>query len=107
MRIGLGNPDTFSSIASHMGAISGAPSIMAGMTDEELRWFDIYIDHGLQDDRVPVAASQTVHDYLVGRGIEHKFELRDGGHTSGFYMAGMPKSMKMHSEHFIKNGVNN
>ena len=33
------------------------------------------------------------------------WELRDGAHSSAFYMQGMPVSMKMHSDHFVRNGA--
>ena len=44
--------------------------------------------------------------YLESIGANVEFELRDGGHNSAFYMDGMPKSMAMHSRHFLENGLN-
>ena len=105
MSIGLDNPQSFSSIASHMGAIGGATTKMDAMSDEELALYDIYLDHGLQDDRVPYTTTLNVHEYLLDRDFLHAYSLRNGFHTSGFYMKGMPYSMMMHSNHFIKNGV--
>ena len=49
--------------------------------------------------------TKNAAEYLERIGANITWELRDGGHNSAFYMEGMPHSMKMHSDHFVKNGL--
>ena len=58
------------------------------------------MDVGEQDTTVGTEGTLAVHEYLESVGKAHGFDLREGGHNSGFYMAGMPASMQMHSNHF-------
>ena len=53
-----------------------------------------------------ITATTILYLYLESIGARVTWELRDGAHNSAFYMAGMPASMKMHSDHFIANGLN-
>jgi hypothetical protein len=56
---------------------------------------------------VDYTVSENAIDYLESVGAILEWDLRDGGHNSAFYMAGMPRSMAMHSDHFIDNGLTN
>ena len=106
-KIGLTHTDIYTSFASHMGAIPDLSAYADELSPEILPSLDFYIDHGLQDEMVDPVVSQNAADYLESIGANLEFELRDGGHNSAFYMAGMPKSMAMHSAHFIRNGLTN
>ena len=90
-----------------MGAIPDLSNYEDELGPEILPSLDFYIDHGLQDGTVPYTVSERAADYLESIGANLEFELRDGGHNSAFYMAGMLKSMGMHSAHFIRNGLTN
>lgn len=106
LSIGALYPKLYSSIASHMGAVNDeALSYLKTLSKEEIENYDFYFDCGLQDTMVKYEWTVNVHEYLEGIGKEHDYDLRDGGHNSAFYMAGMPDSMKMHSDHFMKNGL--
>ena len=61
--------------------------------------------NGLQDGTVGTSGTIAVHDYLEKVNKTHGYDLRNGGHNSAFYMSGMPASMKMHSDHFLANGL--
>ncbi len=104
MRLGTLNPDLYSSVASHMGALNDETmAALETLTAEQLENYDFYIDCGLQDNMVKYEETVRTHEYLESVGVEHGYSLRDGEHNSAFYMAGMPASMKMHSDHFIEN----
>ena len=104
--IGTLYPDLYSSVASHMGAVNDeALEALKTLTPEQLEKYDFYLDCGLQDGMVDYQWTVNIHEYLQSVGKEHGYDLRDGGHNSAFYMAGMPASMKMHSDHFLKNGL--
>jgi S-formylglutathione hydrolase FrmB len=106
MTLGTSHPELYSSVASHMGALSEtALDSLKSLTKTQLNHYDFYEDCGLQDTMVDCGGTIAVHDYLDSMQIKNGFDLRDGGHNSAFYMAGMPYSMKMHSDHFIKNGL--
>lgn len=89
-----------------MGAVNDeALADLKTLTEEQLEGYDFYFDCGLQDTMVDYQWTVNIHNYLDSIGKEHGYDLRDGGHNSAFYMAGMPASMKMHSDHFLKNGL--
>jgi|GEM_PF-1141163 len=100
-KIGMAHTDLYTSFASHMGAI---PDLEANYSDvlesDILPRLDFYIDHGNNDQLVNPGVSQRAADYLNRIGANLRFELRDGGHNSAFYMEGMQASMAMHSAHF-------
>ena len=103
MSTGTSNPDVYSSVGVHMGYLPDqALADLKSLDAEQLANYDFYVDCGLQDTRVGTEGTIAVHDYLVSAGKEHGYDLRDGGHNSAFYMAGMGDSMKMHSDHFQK-----
>ena len=104
-RIGMTHTDIYTSFASHMGALQDAIDQIAAVTDEKLLEFDFYLDCGYQDGMVNYKDTEATAKYLESRHANVVWELRDGGHNSAFYMAGMLKSMKMHSSHFQRNGL--
>lgn len=104
--IGTLYPELYSSVASHMGAVNDeALADLKSLTEEQIANYDFYFDCGLQDTMVDYQWTVNIHNYLDSIGKAHGYDLRDGGHNSAFYMAGMPASMKMHSDHFLKNGL--
>ncbi len=101
MTIGSTRPDLFSSIGIHMGWLpEDALEALQSLSPDRLAAYDLYLDVGLQDTTVGTEGTLNIHHYLEDAGKAHGFSLRDGGHNSGFYMAGMAASMKMHSDHF-------
>lgn len=104
-KIGMANTDLYTSFASHMGAVQDAISQIASVPDEKLSELDFYLDCGYQDGMVSYKDTEAMAKYLESRHANVVWELRDGGHNSAFYMAGMLKSMKMHSLHFQRNGL--
>lgn len=103
--VGMAHPEIFTSYAAHMGAIPEdiAPYVQA--RGKALSKLDFYMDCGLQDQMVDPARTQEAAEYLESIGANIQWELRDGAHNSAFYMEGMPASMAMHSEHFVKHGL--
>ena len=102
MTIGSTRPDLFSSVGVHMGWLpDDALEALQSLTAEQLAAYDFYLDVGEQDTTVGTEGTLKVHAYLESVGKDHGFSLREGGHNSGFYMAGMAASMKMHSDHFL------
>ncbi len=104
-KIGLTHTDIYTSFASHMGAVPVLDPYFASISAAELPSLDFYLDCGNQDQMVSPAATQTAGEYLESIDANVEWELRDGAHNSAFYMTGMPKSMKMHSEHFVRLGL--
>ena len=104
-KIGLAHPDIYTSFATHMGAVRNVAEYAGDLTAAIVPTLDFYIDHGNQDNTVNPKSSVAAADYLENIGANVEFELRNGGHNSAFYMAGMPKSMATHSRHFLKNGL--
>jgi enterochelin esterase-like enzyme len=107
IRIGLAHPDVFSSIASHMGYIPPEEVLVSleQMQKEQLDHYDFYLDCGKQDAMVNPDWTVQVAERLQKRGAHVICELSEGEHNSAFYMAGMGASMKMHSDHFDKQGM--
>lgn len=103
--VGMTHPEIFTSYATHMGAIPEDISQYMTATGKDLAKLDFYMDCGLQDQMVDPQRTANAAQYLQSIGANITWELRDGGHNSAFYMEGMPASMKMHSDHFVKNGL--
>ncbi|MBE7004653.1 MAG: hypothetical protein E7425_10320 [Ruminococcaceae bacterium] len=104
---GVTHTDVFTSFACHMGAVNNVENVESyfDFTAEELAKLDFYLDCGRDDRTVDPAATQALGEYLESIGARVTWELRPGSHGSAFYMAGMPNSMKMHSQHFLANGL--
>lgn len=106
MCVGTSYPDLYSSVGVHMGYLpSAALDSLKSLSMDQLRAYDFYLDCGLQDGTVGTSGTIAVHDYLEKVNKTHGYDLRNGGHNSAFYMSGMPASMKMHSDHFLANGL--
>lgn len=103
--VGLAHPDIYTSFASHMGAVPQLPQYFEKIDAKLLETLDFYLDCGNQDLMVRPSATVEAGTYLESIGANVQWEMRDGGHNSAFYMDGMPKSMAMHSQHFINNGL--
>lgn len=107
-KIGLTHTDIYTSFASHMGAVpTNIEPYFNNISAALLPSLDFYLDCGKQDQMVSPAATKAAGEYLESIHANVEWELRDGAHNSAFYMSGMPKSMKMHSDHFIRLGLNN
>ena len=104
-KVGVAHPEIFTSFASHMGAVPEVAPYFETMEPELLSTLDFYLDCGMQDHMVDPERTAAAGEFLESIGANVYWELRDGGHNSAFYMDGLPHSMTMHSEHFIKNGL--
>lgn len=102
--VGMTHTELFSSFATHMGAVPSDIAQYMTATGDALDALDFYMDCGLQDQMVDPNNTKTAAEYLESIGAHITWSLRDGAHNSAFYMEGMPASMKMHSDHFVKNG---
>lgn len=104
--IGLKYPDLFSSIASHMGALSFAQqgqdpiAILKSYPIDALKRYAIYLDSGNLDVYKFDVPVNTVHKYLMENGVPHYAEVRDGAHDSVFYTKSIDLSFAQHSRHF-------
>ncbi|PZD94225.1 hypothetical protein DNH61_19995 [Paenibacillus sambharensis] len=109
--IGLQYPDLFSSVASHMGALSmtntGQNPLEIAMTYplDALKRYSIYFDSGNLDAYRFELAVNTLHKYLMKHGVPHYAEIRDGAHDSAFYTESIDDSFARHSRHFASAGV--
>ena len=101
-KVGVTHPEIFTSFASHMGAV---PEDISAYLPEDLSGLNFYLDCGLSDQMVNPENTRKAGEYLESIGADVIWELREGAHNSAFYMAGMPVSMKMHSDHFLANGL--
>ena len=101
-KVGVAHPEIYTSFASHMGAV---PEDISEYLPEDLNGLDFYLDCGLSDQMVNPDNTRIAGEYLESLGANVIWELREGAHNSAFYMAGMPVSMKMHSDHFLANGL--
>lgn len=103
--VGMTHPEVFTSYATHMGAVPENVSIYMKSKGKELNKLDFYMDCGLQDQMVDPNRTREAAQYLESIGARIQWELRNGAHNSAFYMEGMPASMRMHSQHFVRNGL--
>ena len=104
-KVGVAHTELYTSFASHMGAVEGVEKYIQEIPEDVLPTLDFYLDCGNQDQMVSPEATKEIGEYLEELGANVYWELRDGAHNSAFYMAGMPASMKMHSDHFVANGL--
>jgi predicted esterase len=88
-----------------MGAVPKLPQYFEKIDAKLLESLDFYLDCGNQDLMVRPSTTVEAGTYLESIGANVTWELHDGGHNSALYMDGMPKSMAMHSQHFIENGL--
>jgi S-formylglutathione hydrolase FrmB len=115
--LGLENPDVFSSIASHMGALSlpplvGTPAeqaanaglrpltLVAGMTAADLNRHRFYFDGGDSDEYRFGAAAQQMSTALAAKGVRHDYQLGPGRHDDAYWMPKLERSFALHAEQF-------
>ena len=112
--MGLSNPATFSSIASHIGALSfagpGLPTPLvqvAGMTAEQLKEYDLYFDACEFDEYRFDNAARAMDTALTAKGVPHTWEVYpEGRHNDACWMPHLVDSFTMHSDHFRAAGLN-
>lgn len=115
--LGLKNPAVFSSIASHMGALSLSPlvgtaaeqaanaglrplTLVAGMTAAELNQHRYYFDGGDSDDYRFGVAAQQMSTALAAKGVRHDYQLGPGRHDDAYWIPKLDRSFGLHSEQF-------
>ncbi|MFC7535017.1 alpha/beta hydrolase-fold protein [Actinoplanes sp. GCM10030250] len=115
--LGLKNPALFSSIASHMGALSLAPligtaeeraanaglrplTLVAGMTVADLSRHRYYFDGGDSDEYRFGAAAQQMSTALAAKGVRHDYQLGAGRHEDAYWMPKLDRSFGLHTEQF-------
>ncbi|BAL86486.1 putative esterase [Actinoplanes missouriensis 431] len=120
--LGLKNPDVFSSIASHMGALSLAPlvgtteeraanaglrplTLVAGMSAAELNRHRFYFDGGDSDEYRFGAAAQQMSTALAAKGVKHDYQLGAGRHDDAYWMPKLDRSFALHAEQFAAHPV--
>ncbi|WP_413452462.1 alpha/beta hydrolase-fold protein [Georgenia phoenicis] len=111
--IGLENPGTFSSLASHMGALSfaqgGKPTPVAqvaGMTEDELGHYDLFLDACEADEYRFDNAVRTMSADLSARGVPHTAAVYpEGRHNDACWMPRLADSFATHSQHFRDAGL--
>ncbi|GAA3343797.1 hypothetical protein GCM10020358_44420 [Amorphoplanes nipponensis] len=115
--LGLAYPEVFSSIASHMGALSLAPlagtaaeqaanagqqpiALVTGMTAAELNRHTYYFDGGDQDDYRFGVAAQRMSTALAAKGVRHDYQLGPGRHDDAYWMPKLDRSFGLHTAQF-------
>ncbi|WP_433828965.1 alpha/beta hydrolase-fold protein [Actinoplanes sp. CA-015351] len=115
--LGLTNPDLFSSIASHMGALSLAPlvgtaeeraanaglrplTLVAGMSAADLKRHRFYLDGGDSDEYRFGVAAQQMSTALAAKGVKHDYQLGAGNHSDAYWMPKLDRSFGLHAEQF-------
>jgi enterochelin esterase-like enzyme len=115
--LALKNPGVFSSIASHMGALSLAPlvgtaeeqaanaglrplTLVAAMSAADLSRHRFYFDGGDQDDYRFGAAAQQMSTLLASKGVKHDYQLGAGRHDDAYWMPKLDRSFALHTEQF-------
>ena len=115
--LGLTNPAVFSSIASHMGALSLAPlvgttaeraanaglrplTLVVGMSAADLNRHRFYFDGGDSDEYRFGAAAQQMSTALAAKGVRHDYQLGAGRHDDAYWMPKLDRSFGLHTEQF-------
>lgn len=115
--IGLKNPALFSSIASHMGALSlpplaGTPeeqaagasleplTLVAAMSTRQLRRHTYYVDGGESDDFGFGQAAVRMGAELTAKGIAYDHQGGPGRHEDAYWVPKLDRSFGLHSAQF-------
>ena len=115
--IGLTEPGLFSSIASHIGALSLAPlagtaaeqaananlqpmKLVQSMTAVELNRHTYYFDGGDADEYGFGTAARNMSVALASKGVRHDYQLGAGNHADSYWMPKLARSFGLHSEQF-------
>ena len=115
--IGLRHPETFGSIASHMGALNLPPvtacdftnpleavycnqqipvNLVATMSTADLQRFQYYFDAGLQDDFAFYTDATRMHEALDAKMVPHTWVLGAGKHDDAFWVPKLNASFQLH-----------
>jgi hypothetical protein len=123
--LGLAYPELFSSLASHMGALSLAPAqvgvtspggpdaqvaspltVVAGMSAEALSRYDYFFDACEFDDYTFDNAARSLNTLLTDKGVEHTYALyAEGRHNDACWVPRIIDSFGMHSAHVRAAGL--
>jgi enterochelin esterase-like enzyme len=123
--LGLAYPELFSSVASHMGALSLAPAqvgvtspggadaqvaspltVVEGMPAEELARYDYFFDACEFDDYTFDDAARSMETLLTDKDVEHTFALyAEGRHNDACWVPRIADSFGMHSGHVRAAGL--
>ncbi|MCO8269015.1 alpha/beta hydrolase-fold protein [Actinoplanes sp. TRM 88003] len=115
--LALKNPDVFSSIASHMGALSFGPlvgtpaeqaanaglrplTLVAATSVADLNRHRYYFDGGDSDDYRFGVAAQQMSTLLASKGVKHDYQLGPGRHDDAYWMPKLDRSFGLHAEQF-------
>jgi enterochelin esterase-like enzyme len=115
--LGLTRPDLFSSIASHMGALSLPPlagtaaeqaanaglrplTLVAATPAAELSRHRYYFDGGDSDEYRFGEAARQMSVALASKGIRHDYQLGAGRHDDAYWMPKLDRSFGLHTEQF-------
>lgn len=115
--LGLTHPELFSSIASHMGALSLPP--LAGTAEEQaahaslepltlvhslgarqLRRHSYYFDGGSEDDFGFGQAAIRMGSELAAKGIAYDYQGGPGRHEDAYWVPKLDRSFALHSKQF-------
>lgn len=110
--IGLAHPELFSSIATHIGALSYNPfgitpiAQAAAMTPEQLKHYSIYFDACEFDDYAFDDAARAMNTVLTDKGVPHTWAVYpEGRHNDACWMPHIADSFGSHSAHFRAAGL--
>ena len=110
--IGLAHPELFSSIASHIGALSytpvGLPPLAqaAVMTPEQLKHYSIYFDACESDEFRFDDAARAMNAELTVKGVPHTWAVYpEGRHNDACWMPHISDSFGLHSAKFRAAGL--
>lgn len=110
--IGLAHPELFSSIATHIGALSYNPFgetplvQAAAMTPEQLKHYSIYFDACEFDDYRFDDAARAMDTILTNKGVPHTWAVYpEGRHNDACWMPHIKDSFGLHSAHFRAAGL--
>lgn len=115
--IGLKNPNLFSSIASHMGALSLPPlagtaeeqaanvpleplTLVNSMSSRQLRRHTYYFDGGSSDDFGFGQAAIQMGNELTSKGITYDYQGGPGRHEDAYWVPKLDRSFALHSKQF-------
>ncbi|MDJ0334622.1 alpha/beta hydrolase-fold protein [Salinibacterium sp. G-O1] len=110
--IGFGNPDKFTSIATHIGSLSYTPygltpiAQATAMTAEQLNHYSLYFDACEFDEYRFDDAARSMDAVLTGKSVAHTWEVYpEGNHSDACWLPKISRSFGLHSDHFRAEGL--
>lgn len=110
--IGLSNPETFSSLASHIGSLGYTPSgptpiaQARTMTTEQLQRYSFYFDACEFDEYGFDNGVRQLSTVFTGKGVAHTSEVYPTGrHNDACWLPHVDRSFGSHSDHFRAAGL--